>query len=85
MVANTGPVATWVAHAVKGGLHGLGKQPRAWPVSAATVAQIPTISKPAAKTCSGCGVVKTELRLSERTYRCDECGLVLDRDLRCRP
>jgi putative transposase len=36
---------------------------------------------PSSKTCSGCGVVKTKLRLSERTYRCDECGLVLDRDL----
>lgn len=35
---------------------------------------------PSSKTCSGCGVVKTKLRLSERTYRCDQCGLVLDRD-----
>ena len=26
-------------------------------------------------------MVKTNLRLSERTFRCDECGLVLDRDL----
>jgi putative transposase len=26
-------------------------------------------------------VVKTNLRLSERTSRCDECPLVLDRDL----
>jgi putative transposase len=26
-------------------------------------------------------VVKATLRLSERTFRCDECGLVLDRDL----
>jgi hypothetical protein len=26
-------------------------------------------------------VVKTKLRLSERTFRCDECPLVLDRDL----
>jgi putative transposase len=25
--------------------------------------------------------VKTKLRLSERTFRCDECGLALDRDL----
>jgi putative transposase len=35
---------------------------------------------PSSTTCSGCGVVKTKLRLSERTFRCDECGLVLDRD-----
>ena len=33
------------------------------------------------KTCSGCGSVKAKLSLSERTYRCESCGLVLDRDL----
>ena len=33
------------------------------------------------KTCSGCGRVKAKLSLSERTYRCDSCGLVLDRGL----
>ena len=33
------------------------------------------------KTCSGCGRVKAKLSLSERTYRCESCGLVLDRDL----
>ena len=33
------------------------------------------------KTCSRCGSVKAKLSLSERTYRCDSCGLVLDRDL----
>ena len=33
------------------------------------------------KTCSRCGIVKAKLSLSERTYRCDSCGLVLDRDL----
>ena len=33
------------------------------------------------KTCSGCGRVKDKLSLSERTYRCDSCGLVLDRDV----
>src|ERR1700704_2341202 len=36
---------------------------------------------PSSKTCSACGVVKAKLRLSERTYHCDQCGLVLDRDL----
>ena len=33
------------------------------------------------KTCSGCGSVKAKLSLSERTYTCEGCGLVLDRDL----
>ena len=33
------------------------------------------------KTCSGCGEVKAKLSLSERTYTCEGCGLVLDRDL----
>lgn len=36
---------------------------------------------PSSKTCSNCGTVKAKLSLSERTYRCDECGLVIDRDL----
>ena len=36
---------------------------------------------PSSKTCSGCGAVKTKLTLSERTYQCSTCGLVLDRDL----
>jgi putative transposase len=36
---------------------------------------------PSSKTCSGCGVVKTNLNLSERTYCCDSCGLSIDRDL----
>jgi putative transposase len=36
---------------------------------------------PSSKTCSACGAVKTKLRLSERTYHCDQCGLTLDRDL----
>ncbi|MET7333775.1 IS607 family element RNA-guided endonuclease TnpB [Nonomuraea sp. NPDC005650] len=33
------------------------------------------------KTCSGCGAVKAKLALSERTYACAACGLVLDRDV----
>jgi putative transposase len=36
---------------------------------------------PSSKTCSACGAVKAKLRLSERVYRCEACGLVLDRDL----
>jgi putative transposase len=36
---------------------------------------------PSSKTCSGCGAVKAKLPLSERTYTCTTCGLVLDRDL----
>ena len=36
---------------------------------------------PSSKTCSQCGAVKPELSLSERTYRCESCGLILDRDL----
>lgn len=35
---------------------------------------------PSSKTCSHCGAVKEELPLWERTFRCDTCGLVLDRD-----
>ena len=33
------------------------------------------------KTCSKCGRVKAKLSLNERVYRCDGCGLVMDRDL----
>ncbi|HEX4701661.1 MAG TPA: IS607 family element RNA-guided endonuclease TnpB, partial [Pseudonocardiaceae bacterium] len=36
---------------------------------------------PSSKTCSACHAVKTKLRLSERMFHCDQCGLVLDRDL----
>jgi putative transposase len=36
---------------------------------------------PSSKTCSACGAVKAKLRLSERVYQCEHCGLVLDRDL----
>ncbi|GAB2847734.1 IS607 family element RNA-guided endonuclease TnpB [Actinoallomurus bryophytorum] len=35
---------------------------------------------PSSKRCSGCGVVKAKLRLSERVFTCGECGLSLDRD-----
>ncbi|WP_212829555.1 IS607 family element RNA-guided endonuclease TnpB [Catellatospora sp. TT07R-123] len=33
------------------------------------------------KTCSSCGAVKPKLPLRERTYRCEDCGLIADRDL----
>jgi len=36
---------------------------------------------PSSKTCSGCGAVKTKLALSERTYVCTVCAMVLDRDV----
>lgn len=36
---------------------------------------------PSSKKCSRCGHVKEKLSLSERTYRCDSCGLVINRDL----
>jgi putative transposase len=32
------------------------------------------------KTCSGCGMARVKLGLSERMYVCTACGLVLDRD-----
>ena len=36
---------------------------------------------PSSKTCHRCGHVKRDLKLSDRTYRCDECGYVEDRDI----
>jgi len=36
---------------------------------------------PSSKTCSSCGNVKKELKLSERVYNCEVCGFVCDRDL----
>ena len=35
---------------------------------------------PSSKTCSVCGNVKHDLTLKDRTYRCDKCGVVMDRD-----
>lgn len=35
---------------------------------------------PSSKTCSCCGNVKRDLKLSDRTYKCDICGLKIDRD-----
>jgi len=36
---------------------------------------------PSSKTCSGCGSVKPLLKLSDRTFVCEKCGMVIDRDL----
>ena len=36
---------------------------------------------PSSRRCSACGAVKADLSLWERTYRCEACGMVLDRDL----
>jgi len=33
------------------------------------------------KTCSDCGLVKKQLSLSKRVFRCERCGLLQDRDL----
>lgn len=35
---------------------------------------------PSSKTCSQCGKIKKDLKLSDRVYKCS-CGLVIDRDL----
>ncbi len=35
---------------------------------------------PSSKTCSNCGKIKKDLKLSDRIYKCD-CGLAIDRDL----
>ncbi|HEU5198895.1 MAG TPA: RNA-guided endonuclease TnpB family protein [Ktedonobacterales bacterium] len=37
--------------------------------------------EPSSKTCSGCGWMKEDLTLADRTFHCERCGLVLDRDL----
>ena len=35
---------------------------------------------PSSKTCSNCGCIKKDLKLSDRIYKCSECGLEIDRD-----
>lgn len=32
------------------------------------------------KTCHNCGSIKSDLKLSDRIYHCDECGYIEDRD-----
>lgn len=41
--------------------------------------EVPTFY-PSSKTCSYCGCIKHNLKLSDRVYKCNECGLVIDRD-----
>ena len=36
---------------------------------------------PSSKKCSNCGSIKDVLKLSERVYNCECCGLSIDRDL----
>jgi putative transposase len=36
---------------------------------------------PSSKTCSRCGLVKVALPLEARVFRCESCGLVMDRDM----
>lgn len=36
---------------------------------------------PSSKTCSNCGNIKQDLKLSDRVYNCGSCGFNLDRDL----
>ena len=35
---------------------------------------------PSSKKCSGCGNIKKDLKLKDRIYKCENCGLVIDRD-----
>lgn len=36
---------------------------------------------PSSKTCSHCGYIKNDLTLKDRTYICNNCSLIIDRDL----
>jgi putative transposase len=36
---------------------------------------------PSSKTCSACGRRKPDLTLADRTYACERCGVIIDRDL----
>ena len=35
---------------------------------------------PSSKTCSECGSINKDLKLSDREYICKECGIIIDRD-----
>jgi len=36
---------------------------------------------PSSKTCSSCGSIKKDLKLKDRAFKCENCGLQIDRDL----
>lgn len=36
---------------------------------------------PSSKMCSSCKTIKENLKLSDRIFRCEKCGLVIDRDV----
>ncbi|MDP9282323.1 MAG: transposase [Chloroflexota bacterium] len=36
---------------------------------------------PSTRMCSACGWINKSMSLAERTYRCDRCGLTIDRDI----
>ena len=36
---------------------------------------------PSSKTCSNCGHIKSNLKLKDRVYKCDECGFEINRDI----
>lgn len=36
---------------------------------------------PSSKKCSSCGNIKKMLSINERIYKCERCGLIIDRDL----
>ncbi|MCL2099963.1 MAG: transposase, partial [Oscillospiraceae bacterium] len=36
---------------------------------------------PSSKKCSNCGNIKRDLKLKDRVYKCDECGLSINRDV----
>ena len=36
---------------------------------------------PSSKKCSCCGAIKRDLRLSDRVFVCNDCSLIIDRDI----
>lgn len=36
---------------------------------------------PSSKTCSNCGWEREDLTLSDRIFKCEKCGIEIDRDL----